>query len=241
MKWSKKELALLRKQRFEKPYTPYAKCPAEYLEICGTVRTQDAIRFKAYELRNEEKIEELDDEVIGVFDIETTHLKADIGFMLGWSIYYPHEGKTVSQFVTKKELTDYKFDKRICKLLLKELENIDLLVTYYGTGFDIKFSRTRCLMNGLTFPQYGSMRHKDVYYMARGKLATSRKSMGVVSEALGLDSQKTHESKTVWNLAKYGHPNSLAKIRRYCENDVLVTWLIHNELLKYGKYSAKSI
>lgn len=240
MKWTKQELALLRKQRFEKPYTPYAKCPAEYLEICGTVRTQDAIRFKAYELRNEEKLGEQDQEVIGVFDIETTDLKADVGFMMGWAIYYPQTDRTVSDIITKKEIFDYKLDKRLCQNLLKEFAGIDLLIGYYSTGFDIPYVRTRCLMNGLKFPLYGSMRHIDCYYFARGKVATRRKSLAVIAEALGVQ-EKTHEPMDVWRRAKLGDTKSLSKLKAYNENDCIVTWLVYNELKKYGKYTAKSI
>lgn len=241
MKWSKEEIALLRKQRFEKPYTPYAKCPDEFRDILGTSRSQDAIRFKSWELRNTEKMAEMKDEVVAVYDIETTDWHADAGFMLGWAVYYPNTEQTKSDFITKKEMFDYKFDKRICQSLLKEFENIDLLIGYYSTGFDNPFFRTRCLINGLKFPVYGSMRHHDCFYMARGKVKTRKKSLGVIAEALGMDAQKTHESISVWNLAKYGHPKSLAKIRAYNINDVIVTWQMYNELLKYGKYVPKSI
>lgn len=204
-------------------------------------RSQDALRNRMNYLRNQMRFEDEKIERIGVWDIETTNWHADAGFMLGWAIYYPRTGKTVSDFVTKKEMFDYKFDKRICKNLMKEFENIDVLVTYYGTGFDIPFARTRCLMNKVKFPYYGTMRHKDAFYTARGKVKTRKKSLAVISEALGLDSQKTHESISVWNLAKYGHPKSLKKIRIYNENDVLVTWLVYEELKKYGKHACKSI
>ena len=44
-------------------------------------RTQDALRFKWWELNNERKLETaLEKERIGVLDIETTDLKADAGF-----------------------------------------------------------------------------------------------------------------------------------------------------------------
>jgi len=238
VKWTKKELALLRKQRFEKPYTPYAKCPDEFLEICGTVRTQDAIRFKSYEVRNEDKLTTLKDERIAVFDIETSDLKADVGYMLGWAVYYPHEDRVVSDIITKKDIVNFSLDKRICKSLVKEIEGTDILMGYYSTRFDIPYFRTRCLMNNVKgFPEYGSMRHIDCYYFARGKVATRRKSMGIVAEALGLQ-EKTHEPLPVWNKARLGDGKSLAKLRSYNENDVIVTY---NELLKYGKYTAKSI
>ena len=239
-KWTKKEIDLLLRYR---PLDPSLKKTGyKALVPLFPDRTQDALRFKWWELNNEYKLENaMESERIGVIDIETTDLKADVGFMLGWAMYYPQEGKTVSAYITKKEMFDYKFDKRICKKLLEELKNVDVLITYFGTRFDIPFSRTRCLINGVGFPRYAEIRHIDCYYFARGKVATRRKSLGVIAEALGLDAQKTHESISVWNVAKYGKPNALKKIRNYNINDVIVTWDVYNELKKYGKYVPKSI
>lgn len=233
MKWSKAEEELLRTLR--KGRIPYAE---KLQHFPG--RSQDALRNKMDELRNLDRMDGQKFDKIGVFDIETTDWNADAGFILGWAMYYPNEEKVVSKFVQKKELFDYKFDKRVCDLALQELEKVDLLITYYGTGFDIPFTRTRCLINGLSFPHYGAMRHIDCYYAARGKVKTRKKSLGVIAEALGLQ-EKTHESISVWNKAKYGAPKEIAKIKAYCENDVVVTWEVYNELKKYGKYRSKSI
>jgi len=234
MKWTKKEEDLLITLRGANvPYRDKIK------HFEG--KTQDALRNKMNQLRNREKVETLDDELIGVFDIETSDLKADVGYMLGWAVYYPHEDRVVSDIITKKEVTNLTLDKRVCKSLLKEFQNIDILMGYYSTKFDIPFFRTRCLMNGLkNFPGYGTMRHIDCFYFARGKVATRRKAMGVIAEALGLQ-EKTHEPLPVWNKARLGDAKSLAKLRSYNENDVIVCWQIYKELLKYGKYTAKSI
>jgi len=240
MKWSKQELALLNELRFEKPYTPFAQCPQKFKEILAVERSQDAIRNMANKVRNDEKYEEMDSDVVGVFDIETSDLNADVGYMLGWAVYYPQEDKVVSDFISKKNIADYTLDKDICKSLVKEMEKIDLILGYYSTGFDIPFSRTRCLMNGVAYPGYGSMRHIDVYYFARGKVKTRRKSMGVIADALGLQA-KTSEPLSVWNKARLGDAKSLSKIRSYNENDTIVTWKIYQELLKYGRYHSKSI
>ena len=236
MKWSEKEESeLIRLRQANVPYREKIKY-AIFKD-----RTQDALRNKMLELRNREKLVSLDQECIGVFDIETSDLNADVGYMLGWAVYYPHEDRVVSDIITKKDITNYTLDKRICKSLLKEFKNIDILMGYFSTRFDIPYFRTRCLMNGLKgFPGYGTMRHIDCFYFARGKVKTRRKSMGIVAEALGLQ-EKTHEPLPVWNKARLGDGKSLAKLRSYNENDVIVTWQIYNELLKYGKYTSKSI
>jgi len=233
MKWTKKEEDLLiTLRRANVPYRDKVR------HFDG--KTQDSLRNKMYEIRNREKMADLAKEKIGVFDLETSNLKADVGYMLSWAIYYPNEDRTVSDVITKRDITTLNRDKRICKSILKELEDITLLVGFYSTKFDIPYLRTRCLMNGLDFPGYGSMRHIDVFYAARGKVATRRKSLGVIAEALGLD-EKTHEPLGVWNDARLGDKESLAKLLAYNENDCKVTWQVYQALLKYGRYASKSI
>lgn len=203
-------------------------------------RTQDALRNRMNYIRNLDKSAQLEEEVIGVFDIETSNLKADVGYMLSWAMYYPNEDRMVSDVITKRDVSTFSLDKRICKTLVKELENLTLLLGFYSTKFDIPYARTRCLMNGLDFPGYGTLRHLDVFYAARGKVATRRKSLGIIAEALGLD-EKTHEPLPVWNKARLGDKEALAKLLAYNENDCRITWAVYEALQKYGKYSSKSI
>lgn len=241
MKWSKKELALLNTLRFEKPYVPFAQCSQKFMDILGIERSQDAIRNMANKVRNAQSVADMSKDVIGVLDIETTNFKANIGYMLSWAIYYPHTDKTVHDVITKKDISNYSRDKRICKSLIKELENVTLLITYNGTKFDIPFMRTRCKMQKVkNFPEYGSMKHIDAYFFCRGKVATHRKSLDVISTALGVGG-KTPVDISVWALAMLGHPKSLATVLEHNLIDVKVTWDTFAELQPYGRYASKSI
>ena len=233
MKWTKKEEDLLITLR--RANVPY-RDKIQHFEG----KTQDALRNKMNQIRNREKVSQLEQEKIAVFDIETSNLKADVGYMLSWAMYYPNEDRIVSDVITKRDITTLNRDKRICKSILKELDGVTLLIGFYSTRFDIPYLRTRCLMNGLDFPGYGSMRHIDVFYASRGKVATRRKSLGIIAEALGLD-EKTHEPLGVWNDARLGDKESLAKLLKYNENDCKVTWAVYQKLLKYGRYASKSI
>lgn len=232
-KWSEKEVELLLLLRGNN--VPYKKCLPHFPD-----RTQDALRFKIYEINNVEKLKGLDFENIGVLDVETTNFKANIGFMLSWSIYWPNEDKTTFDVIKKRDITNFSKDKRICKTLLKELDRMDLMIGYNSTRFDIPFMRTRCLMNGLDFPAYGTIRHIDCYYFARGKVATHRKSLDAISTALGVGG-KTPVDISVWAKAMLGHPESLETVLEHNIIDVKVTWDVYQELIKYGKYTHKSI
>ena len=232
-RWTPNEDELLRTLR--KANVPYRDKVKHFPE-----RTQDSLRNRMNSLRMLDKVADMDFETIGVLDIETTDFKADIGFMLSWAMHYPNENKTTWDVLKRRDFTTGRTDKRICKSLNKELSEIDLLITYFGTRFDIPFARTRAMMQGVAFPLYGSMRHIDAYYFARSKVATHRKSLKAISVALGL-AGKTDVDIAVWAKAKIGHMKSLDLVLEHNIADVEVTWNVYKKLLKYGRFHAKSI
>ena len=80
---------------------------------------------------------------IGYFDIETSNFTANNGHLLSWAIKEKGKNKIVHEEVIRKELLEGTFDLRILKTCLTELRKYDIIVTYYGTRFDIPFIRTR--------------------------------------------------------------------------------------------------
>lgn len=239
MKWSQAEDELLIALR--KGNTPYVEKVDIWAAQSGFPnRTADALRNRMNYLRNLDHAETEKQEIIGVLDIETSNFKADIGWMISWAIYYPHEDRTEYDIIKKREISNYTTDKRIMKSLIKELENVDVLITYNGKQFDLAFARTRAIMNGLDFPIYGSKRHKDCYHMVRGKVATHRKSLKAITEMLGVEG-KTPVPIAVWRLAALGHPESLEYVLEHNLADVKITWQAYAAMKKYVKHGYQSI
>ena len=203
-------------------------------------RTQDALRVRMEYLRNKLRAQGEEEDIVGVLDIETSNLKADVGWMLSWAIYYPHEERTVWDVIKRRHILNYKTDHYICKSLVEELTNVDLLITFYGTNFDLDFARTRCLMEGLDFPEFAEKRHRDVFFMGRSKLATHRKSLKAISEALGIPG-KTPVPLAVWRKAALGHAESLEYVLEHNIADVEVTWEVYQVLKPFSKYKQSSI
>lgn len=81
---------------------------------------------------------------VGYFDIETSNFEANAGYMVSYAIKEKGEdGKIFYDELDQKELLDGTFDLRLIKSLLEAFQYFDVIVTYYGTGFDIPFIRTR--------------------------------------------------------------------------------------------------
>lgn len=159
-------------------------------------------------------------ERIGFLDIETTNLKADCGPMLCYCIKKYHEPVILSACITKKELCSKDKDKNILKQLSRDLNEFDTVVTYYGAGFDIPFIRTRCVCMGVDFPEYGQLKHKDIYFIIKHKFKLRRNSLQIACEALLGNSDKTHLDPMRWFEASQGNTKQIKYIYDHCVHDV---------------------
>jgi uncharacterized protein YprB with RNaseH-like and TPR domain len=180
------------------------------------------------------------DKRIGYLDIEASNLDANWGFMLSWCIKPRGEKAIYEDVVSQKDLIDFTFDKRITESLVEAMKQFDILVTYYGTGFDIPFIRTRALFNKTSFPEFGSIYHWDLYYKVRGKFKLHRNSLEVVTRFFGIEG-KTHLSPEMMMKARYGDSKALKWLLHHNREDVIITEELHNLLWEHSKWIKKSI
>jgi len=178
---------------------------------------------------------------IGFLDIEskTDSFKASSGYMISWVL-------KVVDLETKEEI-DYSmildeaqnplknpkldYDRFLLPELVRTMKECDLIVTHYGTWFDIPFIRTRCQMLGLEFIQHSDkIRFADTWKMA--KLAGSYKSNGLdfVSKTLGVKLEKTVVDYKEWTKAVWGDKKSLRYVMEHNIIDVDVTKSVWEKL-----------
>ncbi len=182
---------------------------------------------------------------IGFLDIETTDLAANHGFMLSWFMKVEDEKRPRHGIITPKECTDPKLrDKRIVTELLEAIQDVHIVATFYGTGFDIPYMRSRALFWDLPFPEYGSIYHFDLFYRARSNLRLHRRNLGAVSRFLRLQG-KTGEKDNVdielWMEAGYGDKTALGFIVEHNKKDVEILQNLFQKLEPYSKWTRKSI
>jgi len=178
---------------------------------------------------------------VGYLDIETSHLKANFGVMLSYCIKVDGKREILGNVITKKELHHPDMDKWIVKKCINDMMKFDELITYNGTRFDIPFIRTRALIHGLDFPIYGSIKHKDAYYMAKGRLCLHRKNLETVSYALGIPG-KNHVDGNLWMKASmHGDKKALEYIYDHNRRDVVVLEKVYKALKEYIREVKRSI
>lgn len=177
---------------------------------------------------------------IGYIDIETDGLKADFSTMLSWCIK-EKDGSIYYDTITKNELFDGKdVDKRLVTTCLDTLKHFKIIISYYGTMFDIPYLRSKALHYGLEFPSFRELYHYDMFYTVKSKLNLTRKSLDNTCDYLGIEG-KTPISKEVWRLAKYGDPNSLQEVLTHNKGDVIILEELHNRLEPFRKWTKTSI
>lgn len=176
---------------------------------------------------------------IGYFDIESDGLKADFSTMLSYAIK-EKDGSIITNVITKDELFNGTYDKRLVKECIEDLRRFKVIVTYNGTLFDLPYMRSKALHYGLEFPSYGDLFHFDLYYTVKSKLNLSRKSLANVCDYLGIKG-KTDIDKESWRRAKYGDPEALKEVVRHNIPDVIILEQLHNRLEFSRKWIKSSI
>lgn len=204
----------------------------------------------------------------GHLDIETTNFNANFGHMLSWAMYCP-EGKLPKEknllkrtkggymtavpkdgkkgvvffdVVKRPEVIDYdRQDKRISQTLINAMyAEADLLVTYYGTGFDIKFMRSRALYWGQNFPTVGEKYHLDMYYRAKALGKLHRNSLMAHTQFFGIEG-KDHVLGEQWGRARVGEPDALAYVINHNIEDVVILEELMTIYRPYFRLTKKSI
>lgn len=193
---------------------------------------------------------------VAYLDIESDGLKADFSTMLSWCIK-PRDGKVVSDAITKEELFNGDTDRRIVRSCIDEMLKYDIIVTYYGTGFDIPFLRAKALHYGMEFPDFtvsssttktGTTTYKsepiiyhfDLYFIVKSKFCISSKSLDNICDWLGIDG-KTPLEKNVWRRGKYGDPQAIALILVHNKMDCVILEKLHKRIESLSKWIKKGL
>lgn len=177
---------------------------------------------------------------VGYLDIEASDLNANSAWMLSWAIcgrdsrgkkyrtlaydYASYEDMFKSPGVVNRD-----YDRRIIQSLIQEMKQYDVLVTYYGTGFDIPFIRTRAMILKEKFIKPKTIAHIDLYYHVRGKMSLNRNSLAMATKCLNIDG-KTHLDFAYWKLAAMGDVKAMEELITHNTEDVKILDDLHLEL-----------
>lgn len=186
--------------------------------------------------------EHMDQIKIGYWDIETSNIDADFGWIISWAIKPRDEDRVEGYVLQKKDFKLPEADYNACLKLVEALSKYDMIVTWYGSKFDRRFAFTRVLINGLQWFPPKTKIHLDLYYQAKRllKLSSLRlKAVGETFESFGL-TEKTAINRKVWRtISRKYDKEALAEIWDHNYRDVVLLEQIHKILEPYIKPTAR--
>ncbi len=207
------------------------------LKAAGFDRTFKAVQKKleVLGLRKPKRFINGREKVFAYWDIECSDLTADFGIMLSWALKL-RDGEVVSDNITLIDIQSGVEDKRILESLISTCKDlkIDTLIDYYGTGFDRKFVKTRCMFHGIYWYAWGQMKYIDIYYKVRTNMKLHRKSLDSVTRFLEIKG-KTHLDATTWRNAARGDEKALSYVVHHNIEDVKILERVHKKIERYSR------
>lgn len=180
----------------------------------------------------------------GFLDIEASHLTADIGILLTWAIKDGDSHEVLHDSITKADIEHAKRgeeDKRVVRSLVEACKQFDVLVTYYGSKFDIPFMRTRAVALGIPFPHYGTLKQIDAYYAVKFKFKLISSRLVRACKALLGKSDKTEIDWDIWRAAARGEKNALAYVLDHNIKDVKDLEKLYKVVAPFSKGNQNSL
>lgn len=121
-------------------------------------------------------------------------------------------------------------DKQMLESFIKVANEADELVAHNGDRFDLPWIRTRCVYHRIPmFPSYSSL---DTLKKARGKFRFNNNGLDYISSYLG-EGRKLATSFSLWKAVLLNDETALAKMVRYCKQDVKVLEAVYHRLAPY--------
>ncbi|MEM5772867.1 MAG: ribonuclease H-like domain-containing protein [Candidatus Aenigmatarchaeota archaeon] len=169
-------------------------------------------------------------------DIECTNTRADIGQIVAIGII--KDDKKEVKFVDQIE------DERdVLNWLKKELEGCDLVVTWYGSEFDIPFLVTRALINNINLSELMKIPSLDLCEFCKRNFLFSKNSLSEISKSLKIPKDEEIGGKDVLDLylkAIRGDKGAKEKIIKHCLDDLEVLEKIFKKFEPYLNLTTKN-
>jgi uncharacterized protein YprB with RNaseH-like and TPR domain len=133
-------------------------------------------------------------------------------------------------------------EKEVLNWLKKELEGCDLIVTWYGSKFDIPFVVTRAIVNGIDLSKLLKIPSLDVCEFCKKNLLFSKNNLSDISKVLGIPKDREIEGKDVLKLylkAIRGDKKAKEEIVKHCLDDLEALEKVFKKLEPYLSLSTK--
>lgn len=111
------------------------------------------------------------------------------------------------------------------------LDDADVVVGWYSTGFDVKYIQAEIWLAGL--PRPTPHRDVDLYRVVRKQFHFPSYSLNYVAQRLGVGQKAGHPGQEMWDGCEAGDAKAWALMKRYNVQDVKLTTAVLERLLPW--------
>ncbi|MEM5852865.1 MAG: ribonuclease H-like domain-containing protein [Candidatus Aenigmatarchaeota archaeon] len=169
-------------------------------------------------------------------DIECTNNKADIGHLVAVGIIKGNKKEV-------KFVEDEADEKEVLAWLKEELKGCEMVITWYGSKFDIPFILSRAVVNGLDLSELSKIPSLDLCEFFRKNFLFSKNSLSEIAKILNIPKNNEISGKDVLKLymkSTRGDEKSKKMIIEHCLNDLEVMEKIFEKISPYLNSSTKN-
>jgi len=146
---------------------------------------------------------------------------AQDGYVLSWSAKWLSEPDIVYSDTLMAHGNKVKNEGKLLKGLHALMDEADVIVTYNGNKFDTPVVNTAFIKAGM--PPPSPSKSVDLYQVVRSKFRFTSNKLDYVCQQLGLGGKMEHEGFELWLLCMKGDRDAWDRMRRYNEQDVILT------------------
>ena len=168
--------------------------------------------------------------VTAYLDIETNSKTASDGMVIAIGLLMDGDEPEV------RFADSFEEEGKALEWLLGKLKNCDMIVTWYGSGFDIPFLATRALAHDIDLSKLTEPQMLDLCEWSRANLLLSSYSLEAVARFLGVSGGKGFKEfrgtdiVALFKLVERGDLESRKLIVEHCKEDIVVLKLVHERL-----------
>lgn len=159
-----------------------------------------------------------------VYDIEVSDLRSRWGILLCVGYTYYGSGAVECPSVLDYSPEKGGFTRRdygLVRDFIKIHNEADMVVTWYGKGFDAKWLNGKALEYGLPF--LAPVPHVDLCFTAKANFKAGGNSLKNISEVAGFRASKTPLDCQTWRRAAVGEEPAIRNVIKHCIADVAMT------------------
>lgn len=164
--------------------------------------------------------------VVAYLDTETSSKKANEGIVVAIGLLKDEEPEV-------RFAGSFEEERRALEWLRERLKDCEMIVTWYGSGFDLPYLSTRALVHDIDLAKLTELPMLDLCEWSRANLLLSSYALESVARFLGITKPTEFRGAdvlTLFKLVERGDLEARRLIVEHCKEDLILLKRVHERL-----------